>query len=130
MYKYNSSFCHWTGYTFKYPVRWQKLLDSARSGSTALSYQNCVITLVGPDEDRISHVVSHIVWWKKTKKHLNSRIKENKTFRFFLKYIFWNCCEPKCFNKTKSRKRTIYDIISNFSCKKLICWIYQISHPS
>ena len=32
---------------FKYPVRWQKLLGSARSGSTALSYRNCVITLVG-----------------------------------------------------------------------------------
>ena len=30
--------------SFKYPVRWQKLLGSARSGSTALSYQNCVIT--------------------------------------------------------------------------------------
>ena len=32
---------------FKYPVRWQKLLSSARSGSTALSYRKCVITLVG-----------------------------------------------------------------------------------
>ena len=32
---------------FEYPVRWQKLLGSARSGSTALSYRNCVITLVG-----------------------------------------------------------------------------------
>ena len=32
---------------FKYPVRWQKLLGSARSGSTALSYRNCVITPVG-----------------------------------------------------------------------------------
>ena len=30
--------------SFKYPVRWQKLLCSAKSGSTALSYQNCVIT--------------------------------------------------------------------------------------
>ena len=29
------------------PVRWQKLLGSAMSGSTALSYRNCVITLVG-----------------------------------------------------------------------------------
>ena len=28
----------------KYPVRWQKLLGSARCGSTAFSYQNCVIT--------------------------------------------------------------------------------------
>ena len=28
----------------KYPVRWPKLLGSARSGSTALSYWNCVIT--------------------------------------------------------------------------------------
>ena len=42
----------WSGvyidiYFFKYPVRWQKLLGSARSGSTALSYRNCVITLVG-----------------------------------------------------------------------------------
>ena len=27
--------------------RWQKLLGSARSGSTALSYRNCVITLDG-----------------------------------------------------------------------------------
>ena len=27
--------------------RWQKLLGNARSGSTALSYRNCVITLVG-----------------------------------------------------------------------------------
>ena len=29
---------------FKYPVRWQKLLGNARSGSTALSYRNSVIT--------------------------------------------------------------------------------------
>ena len=29
---------------FKCPVQWQKLLGSARSGSTALSYRNCVIT--------------------------------------------------------------------------------------
>ena len=34
-------------FSFKYPVWWQKLLGSTRSGSTALSYQNCVITLVG-----------------------------------------------------------------------------------
>ena len=33
--------------SFKYPVRWQKLLGSVKSGSTALSYRNCVITLVG-----------------------------------------------------------------------------------
>ena len=26
------------------PVRWQMLLGSARGGSTALSYRNCVIT--------------------------------------------------------------------------------------
>ena len=32
---------------FKYPIRWQKLLGSAMSGSTALSYRNCVITLDG-----------------------------------------------------------------------------------
>ena len=32
-------------YFFKYPIRWQKLLGSARSSSTALSYRNCVITL-------------------------------------------------------------------------------------
>ena len=32
---------------FKYPSRWQKLLGSARCGSTALSYRNCVITLDG-----------------------------------------------------------------------------------
>ena len=31
----------------KYPSRWQKLLGSARCGSTALSYRNCVITLDG-----------------------------------------------------------------------------------
>ena len=31
-------------YFFKYPVRWQKLLGNARSGSTALSCRNCVIT--------------------------------------------------------------------------------------
>ena len=30
--------------SFKYPVRWQKLLGSARRGNTALSYRNCVIT--------------------------------------------------------------------------------------
>ena len=30
--------------SFKYPARWQKLLGSNRSGSTALSYRNCVIT--------------------------------------------------------------------------------------
>ena len=42
----------WTGLyiniyiSFKYPLWWQKLLGSARSGSTALSYRNCVITLV------------------------------------------------------------------------------------
>ena len=30
--------------SFKYPVWWQKLVDSARSGSTALSDGNCVIT--------------------------------------------------------------------------------------
>ena len=30
-----------------YYILAQKLLRSARSGSTALSYQNCVITLVG-----------------------------------------------------------------------------------
>ena len=30
---------------FKYTVRRQKLLGSARNGSTILSYQNCVITL-------------------------------------------------------------------------------------
>ena len=29
--------------SFKYPVRRQKLLDSARSGSSTLSYWNCVI---------------------------------------------------------------------------------------
>ena len=29
---------------FKYPVRWQKLPGSARSGSTTLRYRNCVIT--------------------------------------------------------------------------------------
>ena len=33
-----------TQYIYIYPVRWPKLLGSARSGSTALSYQNCVIT--------------------------------------------------------------------------------------
>ena len=33
--------------SFKYPVWWQKLLGSDRSGSTALSYRNWVITLVG-----------------------------------------------------------------------------------
>ena len=32
---------------FKYPVRWQKLFGSARSGNTALSYRNCVIPLIG-----------------------------------------------------------------------------------
>ena len=32
--------------SFKYPVRWQKLLGSARSGSTAMSFRNCVITMV------------------------------------------------------------------------------------
>ena len=42
----------WSGvyidiYFFKYPVRWQKLLGSATSGNTVLSYRNCVITLVG-----------------------------------------------------------------------------------
>ena len=31
-------------YIFKYSVRWQKRLGSVRSGSTALSYWNCVIT--------------------------------------------------------------------------------------
>ena len=30
--------------SFKYPVRWQKLLCSARSGNIALSYRNSVIT--------------------------------------------------------------------------------------
>ncbi len=29
--------------SFEYPVQWQKLLGCTRSGSTALSYQNCVI---------------------------------------------------------------------------------------
>ena len=29
---------------FQYPVRWQKQLGSARSGSSTLSYRNCVIT--------------------------------------------------------------------------------------
>ena len=28
----------------KYPVWWQKLLGSTRSGSTVLNYRNCVIT--------------------------------------------------------------------------------------
>ena len=30
--------------SFKFPARWQKLLGSARSGCTTLSYRNCVIT--------------------------------------------------------------------------------------
>ena len=42
-YTYVMSAFSWSGVynSFKYPVRWQKLLGSARSGSTALSYQNC-----------------------------------------------------------------------------------------
>ena len=48
------------------PVRWQMLLGSARGGSTALSYWNCVITpWMVADEDMVSHVLSHVVWWKK-----------------------------------------------------------------
>ena len=34
-------------YIYVYIYIWQKLLGSARSGSTALSYRNYVITLVG-----------------------------------------------------------------------------------
>ena len=48
--------------SFKYPVRWQKLLGSARSGSTALCYRNCfIIPWLAADEDRVSHVLSHVV---------------------------------------------------------------------
>ena len=34
-------------YIYTHTVRWQKLLGSARGGSTALSYRICVIALVG-----------------------------------------------------------------------------------
>ena len=45
-----------------------KLLSSARSSSTALSYWNCVITLVG---GWWGQSISHVVWWKNKKKSLN-----------------------------------------------------------
>ena len=36
-------------------------LCSARSGSTAMSYRNCYHLGWAADEDRVSHVLSHVV---------------------------------------------------------------------
>ena len=75
------SFCHRTEY-FKYLVQWQKLLGSARSGSTALSYRNCVITLVGGWWGQsIAHAFTRCMMKKEINKiNHNSEDKEVHTF--------------------------------------------------
>ena len=49
------------------PVQWQKLLGSARSGSTALSYRICVIPLVG-------------AWWGQYIAHAFTRCMMKKMY--------------------------------------------------
>ena len=67
--------------SFKYPIRWQKLRGSARSGSTALRYRNCVITLVGG-------------WWGYGIAHAFTRCMMKKIFScLFIRTlsVLWYC---------------------------------------
>ena len=102
----------WSGvyidiYIFKYPVRWQKLLGSARSGSTALGYRNCVITLVGG-------------WWRLCIARAFTRcmIKKIKTILLYTNFetsaiaVIWNTSCKKCIFWARDMKSIFFLIIS------------------
>ena len=80
-------------YIFDYPVRWQKLLGSTRSSSTALSYRNCIITLVGGWWGQgIACAFTRCMMKKKMFKcnpKLGSGLKHYNNFIFLKKFLIW-----------------------------------------
>ena len=83
--------------SFKYPVRWQKLLSSARSGSTALSYWNCVGGWWGQG---ITHAFTHCMMKKKELCIVTQKVHKNE-------WYVYNVCKPQKSLLTKEKSQPI-----------------------
>ena len=90
-------------YFFKHPVWWQKQLGCTRSGSTAFSYRNCVITQVGS-------------WWGQGIARAFTCCMMKKKKKIYIYLLFYShiyiYIYIYTFKKTKNQSHSDYKFIS------------------